>query len=330
MLKPLLAAALALTLVGCGDKAAEGTTSDGKGGAPATATADLKGSVNIDGSTTVYPIAQIMGEDFGGANSGVKVSVNKAGTGSGFQKFMRGEIDIATASRPIEDKEIEEAKKAGIEYVEVPIAFDGVTVIVNPANSYAVDWTPELLKKAWMDGSTVSKWSDLNPQWPGEAIQFHGPTENHGTYEYFTEAVNGKKNSIRRGYQPDQEYTSIVQAVAGEKNAIGFVGFNYYEENKDKVKAAKIAGIEPSADSILSGSYKLSRPLFLYVSKKAYARPEVKAFLDYALSDEGLAAVEEAKYVKLPAEMYGKIREHTTAGTAGSGWLEFGEAANKS
>ena len=305
----------ASVVAGCGkgdDTAAPVAKADGG------TTNSLSGSIGIDGSTTVYPIVQIMAEDFGKANSGVKVTVNKAGTGSGFQKFLRGETDIATASRPIEDKELEQATSKGVEFIEIPIAFDGVTVLVNPENSWASSMTLDELKKAWGPDSTVKTWKDINPAWPADAITFVGPTDNHGTYEYFTEAVNGKKNQIRKEYQPNQEYTSIIQAVAGDKNTIGYSGINYYEENKDQVKAVSVNGVLPGKDTIIDGTYKpLSRPLFIYVSKKAFARPEVKAFLDYALG-EGLGAVEEASYVKLPDDAYASVKKRVEAGKAGS------------
>jgi len=309
--------AMSLIIAGCGsnaEKSTSGETNSTNGGA----TADLSGSVKIDGSTTVYPIVQLMAEDFGKANSNVKITVNKAGTGSGFKKFLAGEIDIATASRPIEAKELDEAKAKGIEFLEIPIAFDGVTVLINPANTWATNFTLEDLKKAWGPDSTVKTWKDINPAWPADAITFVGPTDNHGTYEYFTEAVNGKKNQIRKEYQPNQEYTAIIQAVAGDKNTIGYAGINYYEENKDKVKAATVNGVLPGNDTIIDGTYKpLSRPLFIYVSKSAFQRPEIKAFITYALA-EGLSAVEEASYVKLPDDAYAAIKKRVDAGTVGS------------
>ena len=308
--------AMSLIIAGCGstpEKSASGASSTTGG-----ATADLTGSVKIDGSTTVYPIVQLMAEDFGKANSNVKITVNKAGTGSGFKKFLAGEIDIATASRPIEAKELDEAKAKGIEFLEIPIAFDGVTVLINPANTWATNFSVDDLKKAWGPDSTVKTWKDINPAWPADPVTFVGPTDNHGTYEYFTEAINGKKNQIRKEYQPNQEYTAIIQAVAGDKNTIGYSGINYYEENKDKVKAATVNGVLPGNDTIIDGTYKpLSRPLFIYVSKAAFQRPEIKAFLTYALS-EGLSAVEEASYVKLPEDAYAAIKKRVDAGTVGS------------
>lgn len=314
-----VACALALSIftAGCGTG-----TADTGGSTTTTETkaegGNLTGAVVIDGSSTVYPIAQAMGEDFKAANSGVEVTVNKSGTGSGFQKFIRGESDVATASRPIEDKEDKELKAKGIDYIEVPIAVDGVTVIVNPGNTWAATLTTADLKNIWMPDSKVKMWSDINPSFPKEKINLYGPTDNHGTFEYFTEAVNGKKGEIRKDYQPNQEYNAIVQAVAGDKDGMAFVGYNYYDENKDKVKAVMVNGVSPTPETIAGATYTpLSRPLFLYVSKKSMDKPQVKAFMDFALAD-GLSAVEEAKYVKLPEAAYAAVKNRVGAGTTGS------------
>jgi len=298
---------------GCGNSStADPKAGDVGSGAKAAASGDL----TIDGSTTVYPIVQAMAEDFGKDNPDAKPTVNKAGTGSGFQKFTRGEIDIATASRPIEAKEDAELKTKGIDYIEIPIAYDGVSVVVNPQNTWIDKLTLAELKSAWNSASTVKLWSDIRPSFPKEAIAFHGPTDNHGTYEYFTEAVNGKKNDIRPDCQKDQDYNPIIQAVAGDKNAIAYVGYNYYFDNKDKVKIVPIdAGhgpMIPSAESIANGTYApLSRPLFLYVSKKAYdTKPQVKAFIQFALSKAGDGDVDESHYVGLPKDLHEAIAKH--------------------
>lgn len=325
-----LLALIACGLVGCGsgdEKSADATTTPSPSGAtgikPADGTA-ISGALSIDGSTTVYPIASAMGEDFGNKNSGVKVTVNKAGTGSGMQKFERGEIDIATASRPITADEDAKLKAKAMDYIEVPIAFDGVSIVVNPQNTWATDTTIAEMKKAWAPGSPVKMWSDINPAYPKEKINFYGPGSNHGTYEYFTEAVVGKKGSIREDFQPNQDYTPIIQAVAADKDGIAYVGFNYYDTNRDKVKALKVGGVAPSGETILGGTYTpLSRPLFLYVSKKALIdKPAVKQFVDFALSDAGLAAVTEAKYVLLPKDAYDLIKKRVAAQTPGSIFMD--------
>jgi phosphate transport system substrate-binding protein len=315
--------ASSLILAGCdggkGDSTASatGSTLSGTSGEPKSS---VSGPLTVDGSTTVYPIASAMGEDFGKANPDVKVVVNKSGTGSGFQKFERGEIDIATASRAIKGSEEDALKKKGIDYIEVPIAFDGVSIVVNPKNTWATNTTVEEMKKAWAPGSSVKLWSDINPSYPKDPIKFYGPSDNHGTYEYFTEAIVGKKNSIRTDYQPNQEYTAIIQAVSGDKDSIAYVGFNYFDTNKDKVKALTVGGVGPSAETIIGGTYTpLSRPLFLYVSKSSYStKPAVKAFVDYALSTDGLKAVTEASYVLLPNTAYDLVKKRVSTVTTGS------------
>ena len=280
--------------------------------------------LSIDGSTTVYPIIQAMGEDFYADNRNAVVSINKSGTGSGFQKFIRGELDIAAASRPIERKEDRELRAKGINYLEIPIAYDGVSVIVNPHNTWADRMTTAELFAAWNSASSVSLWRDIRPNFPSDKIEFHGPTDNHGTYEYFTEAINKKKNDIRSDCQKDQEYNSIIQAVAADKNSIAYVGFNYYFQNKDKVKAVAVDSghgpILPSEETISNGSYApLSRPLFLYVSKKAFdTKPIVKAFIQFALSNRGDQDVQESSYVILPRDFHKAIDRHVALEVTGT------------
>jgi len=323
-------AAAAVALYGCGS----GETANGTTGTDAPATTgttapsttgsaetggNASGALVIDGSTTVYPIISAMGEDYGAKNADVKVTVNKSGTGSGFQKFERGEIDIATASRPIKADEDTALKAKGIDYVELPIAFDGVSIVVNPANTWAKNLTLDQLTKAWAPDSKVKLWSDIDPSFPKEKINFYGPSDNHGTYEYFTEAVCKKKMQIRKDYQPNQEYTAIIKSVSDDKDGIAYVGYNYYDQNKDKVNALTVNGVGPTEATILDGTYSpLSRPLFIYVAKKALEKPAVKGFVEFALSAEGLGAVTEAKYVQLPAEAYDVVRKRATDGTAGS------------
>lgn len=322
MVSGLLAA---IALIGCGDK---GTTPEATN-APTATTTDTKpatggANISIDGSTTVFPIVSTLAEDFKKENAGVDLVVNKAGTGSGFKKFAEGNLDIATASRPIKEDEIKSLEAKKIEFIELPVAYDGISVIVNPGNTWAKDVTVEDLKKAWAKDSTVSTWDQINPSFPKEKITFMGPTDNHGTYEYFTEAVNGKKNEIRKEYQPNQEYTAIVTAVAGDKNAMAFVGFNYYIENKDKVTALTVGGVAPTEATIADGTYKpLSRPLFIYVNKKSLDRPEVKKFVEFALGEAGNTAVKDSSYVQLPQDVRDAIKAHFEAGESGTKMKDF-------
>lgn len=312
-----------MALIGCSPSEATSSTPGSTAGS-STGTTTTSSTINIDGSTTVFPIVSILAEDFRKEDPSVKLTVNKAGTGSGFKKFIDGEIDIATASRPIKDEEIKSLEAKKIEYVEVPIAYDGVSVIVNPQNTWAKNVTTEELKKAWGKDSTITTWDQINASFPKEKITFYGPTDNHGTYEYFTEAINGKKNEIRKEYQPNQEYTAIVTSVAGDKGAMAFVGYNYYEQNKDKVSALTVGGIGPDATTIADGTYTpLSRPLFLYVNKKALERPEVKKFVEFALGETGKAAVKESSYVLLSDDVLSLIKEHVTAGTPGTMMKDF-------
>ena len=314
----------AIALVGC-DK---GSTPEGTNPTPTpAATGDANatsGKISIDGSTTVYPIISILAEDFKKENVGVDLVVNKAGTGSGFKKFAEGTLDIATASRPIKDDEIKTLEEKGIDFIELPVAYDGVSVIVNPGNSWAKDVTVEELKKAWAKDSTITTWDQINASFPKEKITFFGPTDNHGTYEYFTEAINGKKNEIRKEYQPNQEYTAIVTAVSGEKGAMAFVGYNYYTENKDKVAALMVGGVAPTETTIADGTYTpLSRPLFIYINKKSLDRPEVKKFVEFALGGAGNTAVKDASYVQLPQDVRDTIKAHFDAGAAGTKVKDF-------
>lgn len=323
--------AVAAVLVGCGSGGggnAENTPTPSStastGGSKPSGEA-VSGEISIDGSTTVYPIVSVLGEDFPKDNPGVKVTVNKSGTGSGFKKFIAGEIDIATASRPIKDDEIKSLADKKIDFIEIPVAYDGVSIIVNKDNAWAKDITVEELKKAWSKDSTVATWDQINAKFPKEKVTFYGPTDNHGTYEYFTEAINGKKNEIRKEYQPNQEYTAIVQSIAGDKGGIAFVGYNYYADNKDKVNALTVGGVAPDEATIADGSYKpLSRPLFIYVNKaKMDSNPAVKKFVEYALGEKGKEAVKEAKYVLFSDSLMKLVQDHVNAGMTGTMMKDF-------
>jgi len=322
LLRAIKAATVFLSIGLAGFGCGSGNTTIAPLGEKVTAYDD--GSLTIDGSTTVFPVVQAMGEDFHEDNPSYSVTINKSGTGSGLQKFERGEIDIAAASRPIDPKEDADLKAKGIDYIEVPIAYDGISVVVNPENSWVDSLTISELRHAWNLTSGVKLWSDIRPSFPKEKITFHGPTDNHGTYEYFTEAIDGKKGDIREDCQKDQEYNSIIQAIAGDRGAIGYVGFNYYDQNRDKVKIVPIdAGkspVVPSTETIANGTYApLSRPLFLYISKVGYdTKPQVKAFVQFALSVKGENDVKESSYVVLPKELRDAIARHLAAETTGT------------
>jgi phosphate transport system substrate-binding protein len=269
--------------------------------------------VKIDGSSTVYPVTEAVAEEFQKSKKGaVKVTVGISGTGGGFKKFCRGETDISNASRPILKKEMEDCAKAGIKYVELPVAFDALTVVVHPQNTFVKQLTVAELKKMWEPAAQgkVMKWSDVNPAFPAEPLKLFGAGADSGTFDYFTEAIVGKSKSSRGDFTASEDDNVLVQGVSRDKNALGFFGYAYYEENKGKLKAVPIVekdgkpAVYPSMEAVLKGSYQpLARPIFIYVSDKAMARPEVKEFINFYMKEGGKLA-KEVKYVPLPAEAY--------------------------
>lgn len=269
-----------------------------------TESAGLSGQIIVDGSSTVFPITEAVSEEFTNANPNVQVPVGFAGTGGGFKKFIAGETDISNASRPIKDTEAQALKDAGIAYTEIKVAYDGLTVVVNTANDWATDITVEELAMIWAPDSKVTKWSDVRPEWPAKKIGLYGPGSDSGTFDYFTEEINGETGAIRTDYTPSEDDNVLVQGVAGDKYAMGFFGYAYFVENEGTLKALAINGVEPTIDTIKDGSYApLSRPLFMYVKNTSLERPEVAAFVNYFLT-EGTSLVEEVGYVALTADEY--------------------------
>jgi phosphate transport system substrate-binding protein len=299
--------------------------------APATeapaSQAPVTGDIVIDGSSTVYPITEAVAEEFQKANPGAKVSVAFSGTGGGFKKFCAGETDANDASRPIktEDKpdaksEATTCKENGVDPVELQVAYDGLTVVVNPQNTWATCMTTDELKKVWDQGSTVTKWSDIRADWPAESIKLFGPGADSGTFDYFTEVINGEVDRSRSDFTQSEDDNALVQGVAGEKGALGYFGFAYYEENTDKLKVVQIdsgAGcVEPTRETIASNTYTpLSRPLFVYPSMQSLARPEVAAFFQYYL-DNVNTFVDEVGYVTAPADILQKSKDTLAAAIA--------------
>ena len=299
--------------------------------APATeapaSQAPVTGDIVIDGSSTVYPITEAVAEEFQKANPGAKVSVAFSGTGGGFKKFCAGETDANDASRPIktEDKpdaksEATTCKENGVDPVELQVAYDGLTVVVNPQNTWATCMTTDELKKVWDQGSTVTKWSDIRADWPAESIKLFGPGADSGTFDYFTEVINGEVDRSRSDFTQSEDDNALVQGVAGEKGALGYFGFAYYEENTDKLKVVQIdsgAGcVEPTRETIASNTYTpLSRPLFVYPSTQSLARPEVAAFFQYYL-DNVNTFVDEVGYVTAPADILQKSKDTLAAAIA--------------
>lgn len=275
---------------------------------PVFAAEELSGKISVDGSSTVFPITEAVAEEFQKTNSKVHVTVGVSGTGGGFKKFCLGEIDISNASRPISQGEVNFAKQNKIDYIELPVAFDGIAIVVNPKNTFVDHITVGELKKIWETGSTVKMWSDIRATWPKQPIKLYGPGTDSGTFDYFTEAVIGKKGGSRSDYMASEDDNTLVKGVAGDVNALGYFGFTYYEENANLLKAVPVQGggkpIVPSAVAISNGTYQpLSRPVFIYVSQKSATRPEVKSFVEYYLSNAGMLS-KDVGAVALPDSIY--------------------------
>ena len=261
---------------------------------------ELKGEIIIDGSSTVAPISSAVAEEFFRENRNVNIAIGISGTGGGFKKFAVGEIDIANASRKIKEKEAKEAKKNGVEYIELQVALDGIAVVVNKENTWAQELTEEDLKKIWENGSKIMNWKEINPSWPSEVIKLYGPDQDSGTFDYFVEEILGKDGQIRIDYSPSSDDNQLVQGVEGDKGSLGFFGYAYYIEQKDKLNAVAVNGVRPTDETVKTGKYKpLSRPLYIYVNKKSLKeKPEVRAFVEYYLKNAS-KAVKLTGYVPL-------------------------------
>ena len=302
----------------------------GKHPAPASdagpASASAVGLIQIDGSSTVYPITEAVAEEFQGANQGkIRVTVGVSGTGGGFKKFCRGELDIANASRPIQKEEMAACAAAGVRYFEIPIAYDALTVVVhpdNPLNSISIAdlrtmWAPEAQ-------GTITRWNQVNPAFQDAELTLYGAGSDSGTFDYFTEAVVGKAKSSRGDFTASEDDNTLVQGVSQDLNSIGYFGFAYYFENRDKLKALAIlarpdsAPVLPTLETVIDGTYMpLARPLFVYVSDKAWARPEIKNLLTFYL-DNAQGLVREVGFVPLPESAYAVVRKHLADGKMGT------------
>lgn len=280
-------------------------------------TSELKGNIKIDGSSTVAPVSQIVAEYFNEQHRGVRISIGTSGTGGGFKKFYANEIDINDASRAIKPEEAEKAKENKVQMEEVEIAYDGIAIVVNPENDWIKDISTEDLKKIWEPNSKIKMWSDINPAWPKKNINLYGPGTDSGTFDYFTEAINGKSKSIRTDFTASEDDNVLVQGIAGDKYALGYFGAAFYEENSNKLKALKVNGIELNAKNISDNTYSpLSRPLYLYINKEALKRPEVYEYLSYYMknvknyvAEVGYYPLEDEKYeagIKRINELAGK------------------------
>ncbi len=305
--------ALVMTLTACGGTKTEEKPADAPKTASETAKASepakpaLSGEIKIDGSSTVGPISIAVAEEFMKINKGVKVSVGISGSSGGFKKWVKGETDINDSSRKIKQSEQDEAQKLGFQGVEMPVAYDGISVVVNKENTWLQCITTAELKKIWDKDSTVTKWNEVNPSWPADEIKLYGPGTDSGTMEYFTEHVNGKAFQSRADYTASEDDNVLVQGVAGNKGGMGYFGYAYYVENKDKIRAVAIDGgkgcIEPTDETIGNLTYPIARYIYIYPSTKAMERPEVKEFLTFYMQN-GAKLSSQVGYTPLPAKMY--------------------------
>ena len=294
--------------VGCGASAQDARP--GHSGAGASL-------VTLDGSSTVFPISEAVAEEFQKVQHSARVTVGISGTGGGFQKFCRGETDISDASRPISATEVEACSKAGIAYIELPIAYDGIAIAVNPKNTWATTITTEELKKIWAPEAqgNVKRWSQVRDGWPDRELHLFGAGVDSGTYDYFTEAINGTAKASRGDFTSSEDDNILVEGISGDELALGFIPFAYFEDSQDKLKLLAVddgkanngnGPILPSFETIGNGTYApLSRPIFIYVSRKAAERPEVDKFVDFYLQNAD-TLVREVGYVGLGESTYAR------------------------
>lgn len=286
-------------------------------------------TVQVDGSSTVFPITEAVAEEFQKQAKEVRVTVGISGTGGGFKKFCGGETDISDASRPIKPSEVELCQKNSVEYIELPVAYDGLTIIINPKNTWAETMTVADLKKIWEPGAQgkVMKWSDVRSEWPDKPLRLYGAGVDSGTYDYFTEAVVGKEHSSRGDFTSSEDDNVLVQGVASDEAAIGFLGYAYFENSRAKLKAVKVddgkdengkGPVEPSMETVRIGTYQpLSRPIFIYVSKKKLERAAVDQFIAFYLGNAE-RLTKEVHYIPLPTRAYDLARERVKKRVTGS------------
>jgi phosphate transport system substrate-binding protein len=284
--------AVGLLATGC-------NTQGGAGNADATS-----GTIQIDGSSTVYPITEAIAEEFKADTPDVSVRVGQSGTGGGFEKFCNGEIQISDASRPIEDDEKTACAAKGVEWLELKVAIDGLSVVVNKDNDFVECLTTDDLKKIWEPDSNVQTWKDVKNEWPADDIKLYGPGSDSGTFDYFTKEINGEEGASRTDYTQSEDDNVLVQGVKGDKNALGYFGFSYLEANLDSIHAVGIDSgngcVQPTKDSIPGGAYKpLSRPLYIYASTQSLAEEHVRAFVEFYL-DKVNDVLVDVKYIPLP------------------------------
>ncbi|WP_207957102.1 PstS family phosphate ABC transporter substrate-binding protein [Rubrobacter tropicus] len=321
-----LVLALSLVVAACGGGGGGGQGGGGGGGE------EVSGEISIQGSSTVQPITQAAAELFREQNPEARIQVGGAGTSDGFEAFCQGDTEISDASRPIDvAEEVPVCEENGVEFIEIPVAFDGISVVVNSENDFATDVTAEQLKTLWEPAAEgqVTRWSQVNPEWPDQEISLYGPGTESGTYEFFNEAIiqNEEETSRLSDVETSEDDNVLVQGVSGDQNALGYFGYSYYENNRDSLKALSIDGVSPSADTIRSGEYLLSRPLFIYVSTQALENNDaVQPFVDFYLAEGNLnRLVEAAKYVTLPDSLAQESRAQYEDRTTGTVFTEEGE-----
>ena len=298
-------AALGVLIAACGGGGSPGA------GQPGTPALKLSGAVKIDGSSTVFPISEAMAEEFGKKHKDVKVTVGISGTGGGFKKFCNGETDISDASRPIKDTEKAECDKNGITYTELQVAIDGISVVVNPQATFVDCLTTAELKKVWDKGSTVKNWKDVRAGFPDLELKLFGAGSDSGTFDYFTEAINGKEKQTRSDYTASEDDNTLVQGVGGNRGALGYFGYAYYIENKGKLKVLKIdegkggGCIEPNDTTIAGYTYKpLARPIFIYAKNESFKRPVVLEYVKFYLDKANNKLIKQVGYIVAPDQVY--------------------------
>ncbi len=316
--------ALALVLAACGGGGGgqkEEDTKAEKGGGAA-------GQIAVEGSSTVLPITQAAAEAFNRQNPDVRITVGGAGTGDGFEAFCSGETQISDASRPIEDDEVQACQENGVAFIEIPVALDALSVVVNPRNDFADNITLEQLRTLWEPSAEgeITRWNQVNPEWPDQTVNLYGPGTQSGTFDYFTEEVVGKSKESRSDYQASEDDNVLVQGVSGDPNALGYFGLGYLLENQQHLKALTVDDVAPSVEAAQSGEYPLSRPLFIYVSTQALEEnPAVEEFVSFYLDETNLdQAVESARFVPLPPAVAQVARERLQGRTTGAAPEEIG------
>ncbi|MEM6503458.1 MAG: PstS family phosphate ABC transporter substrate-binding protein [Cyanobacteria bacterium P01_C01_bin.89] len=323
-----LAGCLALSLVACGGSGGEDSAATSEGEeSGAAAGGGVSGDVLVDGSSTVFPISEAMAEEFMKANPESRVTVGVSGSGGGFKKFCVGETDVSNASRPIKQSEIDICTENGIDFVELPVAFDGLSVVVSTENNWAACLKPEELGKMWAPDAegAINNWNQVRSDFPDTELSLYGPGTDSGTYDYFTDATTGEEGESRGDYTASEDDNVIVQGVTSDSGGLGFFGYAYYAENKDKLTVVKIENadgecVAPAEESIADGTYNpLARPIFIYVSTKSLEeKPAVKAFIDFHLAKDNENLISEVGYVPLPADLASKAIDRFGAATPGS------------